>query len=225
MSASSARVAAVHRGGLELITESGTQAGFVTGRLRHEARSPVDLPAVGDHVTYDPESGAVHVGARAHERARARGAQRPRGAGPRRQRRPRGRRRVAEPRAQPRPHRAHAHAGRRRARRRAGRPLEGRPRRRPGRARGRGAGRARPAPRPVLPVSTVDGTGIDAVAALLGPGVTGVLLGASGVGKTTLLNALSGGDAGDRPDPRGRRPRPPHDHARASSSRSRAAAW
>jgi len=61
LSASSARVAAVHRGGLELITESGTQAGFITGRLRHAARSPLDLPAVGDHVTYDPGSGAVHA--------------------------------------------------------------------------------------------------------------------------------------------------------------------
>jgi ribosome biogenesis GTPase len=60
----------------------------------------------------------------------------------------------------------------------------------------------------VLPVSTVDGTGLDAVAAMLGPGVTGVLLGASGVGKTSLLNRLAGGDRATAPirasDDRGR---------------------
>ena len=56
-----ARVAAVHRGGLELITDAGPRAGFVTGRLRHAAATAVDLPAVGDYVTHDPESGAVHA--------------------------------------------------------------------------------------------------------------------------------------------------------------------
>jgi ribosome biogenesis GTPase len=45
---------------------------------------------------------------------------------------------------------------------------------------------------PVLPVSAVDGTGMDAVAALLEPRRTAVLLGTSGVGKSTLLNALLG---------------------------------
>jgi ribosome biogenesis GTPase / thiamine phosphate phosphatase len=60
----------------------------------------------------------------------------------------------------------------------------------------------------VLPLSIVDGTGVDAVEAMLGPGVTGVLLGASGVGKTSLLNRLAGGDRATAPvrgaDDRGR---------------------
>ena len=64
-----ARVAAVHRGGgLELITGAGPRAGFITGRLRHAAAGPLDLPAVGDWVACDPESGAVHA---VHERTSA----------------------------------------------------------------------------------------------------------------------------------------------------------
>ena len=45
---------------------------------------------------------------------------------------------------------------------------------------------------PALPVSAVDGSGLAAVRALLEPGRTAVLLGSSGVGKSTLLNALLG---------------------------------
>ena len=45
---------------------------------------------------------------------------------------------------------------------------------------------------PVLPVSALDGTGVDAVRALLEPRRTAVLLGTSGVGKSTLLNVLLG---------------------------------
>jgi ribosome biogenesis GTPase / thiamine phosphate phosphatase len=45
---------------------------------------------------------------------------------------------------------------------------------------------------PVLTVSAHDGTGVSAVTALLAPGITAVLLGSSGVGKSTLLNALLG---------------------------------
>jgi ribosome biogenesis GTPase len=43
-----------------------------------------------------------------------------------------------------------------------------------------------------LPVSVHDGTGLAALRALLAPGRTAVLLGTSGVGKSTLLNALLG---------------------------------
>ena len=45
---------------------------------------------------------------------------------------------------------------------------------------------------PVLPVSALDGTGMAELRARLEPGRTAVLLGTSGVGKSTLLNALLG---------------------------------
>ena len=44
----------------------------------------------------------------------------------------------------------------------------------------------------VLPVSSVTGAGIAAVRALLGPGRTGAMVGPSGVGKSSLANALAG---------------------------------
>jgi ribosome biogenesis GTPase / thiamine phosphate phosphatase len=45
---------------------------------------------------------------------------------------------------------------------------------------------------PVMTVSVRDGTGLAAVRGLLAPGITAVMLGTSGVGKSTLLNALLG---------------------------------
>jgi ribosome small subunit-dependent GTPase A len=44
----------------------------------------------------------------------------------------------------------------------------------------------------VLPVSSVTGEGVDAVRALLGPGRTAAMVGPSGVGKSSLANALAG---------------------------------
>ena len=44
----------------------------------------------------------------------------------------------------------------------------------------------------MLAVSAVTGEGMDALAALLKPGETAVLVGSSGVGKSTLVNALAG---------------------------------
>ncbi len=44
----------------------------------------------------------------------------------------------------------------------------------------------------VVAVSARDGVGLDTVLAQLGPGETGVLIGSSGVGKSTLVNALLG---------------------------------
>ena len=45
---------------------------------------------------------------------------------------------------------------------------------------------------PVHAISSLSGRGLDAVRALLGPGHTAVLLGSSGVGKSTLVNTLAG---------------------------------
>jgi ribosome biogenesis GTPase / thiamine phosphate phosphatase len=47
---------------------------------------------------------------------------------------------------------------------------------------------------PVVPVSNVTGVGVDEVEERLQPGRTAVLLGSSGVGKSTLLNRLAGDD-------------------------------
>jgi ribosome biogenesis GTPase len=47
---SPARVAGVHRGGLDLLGPAGPLAGHVSGRLRHAATAAADLPAVGDWV-------------------------------------------------------------------------------------------------------------------------------------------------------------------------------
>jgi ribosome biogenesis GTPase len=45
---------------------------------------------------------------------------------------------------------------------------------------------------PIFPLSNVTGEGLDALAERLEPGRTSVLLGSSGVGKSTLLNTLAG---------------------------------
>ncbi len=49
-----ARVAAEHRGAYRLLTADGEVDGEITGRLRHEARSRADYPAVGDWVAVRP---------------------------------------------------------------------------------------------------------------------------------------------------------------------------
>ena len=48
---------------------------------------------------------------------------------------------------------------------------------------------------PILLVSARSGRGLDAFRNALGPGMTGALLGSSGVGKSTLINALLGREA------------------------------
>jgi ribosome biogenesis GTPase len=47
---------------------------------------------------------------------------------------------------------------------------------------------------PILAVSAIDGTGLDDVRSHLAPGLTVALVGSSGVGKSTLINALAGRD-------------------------------
>ncbi len=51
-----ARVAAQHRGEYDVLTERGEQRAHVAGRLRHEASSGADLPAVGDWVALRDET-------------------------------------------------------------------------------------------------------------------------------------------------------------------------
>jgi ribosome biogenesis GTPase len=48
---------------------------------------------------------------------------------------------------------------------------------------------------PITPVSARNGWGLDALREVLDPGMTGALLGSSGVGKSTLVNALLGREA------------------------------
>ena len=65
---------------------------------------------------------------------------------------------------------------------------------------------------PVHAISSLTGEGLDEVTDLLGPGQTAVLLGSSGVGKSTLVNTLAGEELlATAGDPRGRQG-PPHDH-------------
>lgn len=51
-----------------------------------------------------------------------------------------------------------------------------------------------PLPAPVIVTSSVTGEGVNEVAAQLQPDLTGVVLGPSGVGKSSLINALAGVD-------------------------------
>ena len=51
-----ARVAAQHRGGYDVLTEGGERRVRLTGRLRHEAASAAELPAVGDWVALRDET-------------------------------------------------------------------------------------------------------------------------------------------------------------------------
>jgi len=56
-----ARVAAEHRGRLDLAGAAGALTGAPSGRLRHAAVTAADLPAVGDWVAADPATGVVHA--------------------------------------------------------------------------------------------------------------------------------------------------------------------
>ncbi len=56
-----ARVAVQHRGGYGVLAELGELPALVAGRLRHEARGPADLPAVGDWVALEPRDGEATI--------------------------------------------------------------------------------------------------------------------------------------------------------------------
>jgi ribosome biogenesis GTPase len=186
-----ARVAAVHRGRLALLAAGGAISAAPSGHMKHAAATAADLPAVGDWVAVDPSAGVVH------ELLPRRG----------------GIARAAHGRAEPQVLAANVDLAlvvgslnRDLNMRRLERflalaadaeaealvvlskaDLSGDP-----------AGRAIDVRAalggcvPVLAISVVDGSGMEALRARLRPGRTAVLLGSSGVGKTTLLNHLTG---------------------------------
>jgi ribosome biogenesis GTPase len=187
-----ARVAAVHRGRLDLATAGGALAGATAGRLRHAAVTAADLPAVGDWVAADPDTGTVH-------------ALLPRRGGIARA--------AGDGRAEPQVLAANVDLALvvgslnrdlnvRRLERfltlaadaeaealvvlsKADLSVDAAAEALDVRAALGGAV-------PVLAISVIDGTGLEALEAWLRPGLTTVLLGSSGVGKTTLLNHLTG---------------------------------
>jgi ribosome biogenesis GTPase len=188
-----ARVAAAHRGRLDLLAESGPLAGRVSGRLRHAAARAADLPAVGDWVAADPESGVVHAvlprrggisradpGGRAEAQVLAANVDVALLLGS--LNRDLNVRRLERLLTLAADARAEAVVVLSKA------DLAADPWQRVADVR-----LALGATVPVIAISTHAGTGLDALAAWLQPGVTAVVLGSSGVGKTTLLNALSDG--------------------------------
>ena len=188
-----ARVAAAHRSRLDLIGPQGDLAGRLAGRLRHAAQAAADLPVVGDWVAVDPATGVVH-------------AVLPRRGGIAR----------AEPGGRSEPQVLAANVDVALLVGSLNRDLN---MRRLERLLTLAAdARAEPvvvlskadlvtdpwahvadvrlalgATVPVIAVSVQAGTGLEALTAWLRRGATAVVLGSSGVGKTTLLNALSGG--------------------------------
>ncbi|HKH16482.1 MAG TPA: ribosome small subunit-dependent GTPase A [Solirubrobacteraceae bacterium] len=187
-----ARVAAVHRGRLELLSATGALAGAPSGRMIHGAATAADLPAVGDWVAADPESGVVHAllprqGGLARAAGHGRGEPQVLAANVdlalvvgslNRDLNVRRLERFLTVAADA---EADALVVLSKA------DLSGDPAGRALDVRAALGGTV-----PVLAVSVVDGSGIATLEAWLAPGRTAVLLGSSGVGKTTLLNHLSG---------------------------------
>jgi ribosome biogenesis GTPase len=188
-----ARVAAVHRGGIDLLGAGGPLRGRVPGRLRHAAVDPADLPAVGDWVAVDPATGDIAAvlarrGGIARRAADGRPVAQVLAANVdvalvvsslnRELNLPRLERHLA----------LAADAGAEAVVVLSKADLETDPDARAGEVAAALGGHV-----PVLAVSVVSGSGLDRLGAWLRPGVTAVLLGSSGVGKTTLRNALAGG--------------------------------
>jgi ribosome biogenesis GTPase / thiamine phosphate phosphatase len=188
-----ARVAAAHRGRLDLLAADGPIAASLAGRLRHEAGSPVDLPAVGDWVAVDPAGGIVHAvlprrGGIARAAADGKSEAQVLAANVDialvlgSLNRDLSVRRLERMLTLAADARADAVVVLSKA------DLDPDPP-----ARVADVRLALGATVPVLALSVHAGTGLEALAGWLRPGVTTVLLGSSGVGKTTLLNALTGG--------------------------------
>ncbi len=190
-----ARVSLVHGDVVSLETAEGPRAGTIPGRLRHRAASPLDLPTVGDWIALDAATGSVL--AVLHRRStliRAGGGATtwPQALAAnvdlvlvmsslnRDLTVPRLQRMLTIAAAAP----AEAVVVLTKS------DLSDDPAAEVGKVRGELAGVA-----PVLALSLRDGTGLEALEAFLRPGVTAVLLGSSGVGKTTLRNRLSFADA------------------------------
>ena len=187
-----ARVAAVHRGQLALITTSGPLAGIPAGRLTHDAATAADLPAVGDWVAAESATGVVHAvlprrGGIARAAADGRSAPQVLAANVdlalvvgslNRDLNVRRIERFLALAADAEAETAVLLSKADLSPDPAGAALEVRA--------------ALGGTVPVLAVSVVDGTGLDALDAWLAPGRTAVLLGSSGVGKTSLLNHLTG---------------------------------
>jgi ribosome biogenesis GTPase len=187
-----ARVAAVHRGRLDMMAAAGPLTGVPAGRLSHDAATAAELPAVGDWVATDPATGLVQeLLPRKGGMARAAGDGRAepqvlaanvdlalvvgslnRDFNLRRLERFLTLAADAEAEALVVLSKADLSADP------AGEALDVRA--------------ALGGSVPVLAISVVDGTGMEALGAWLQPGRTAVLLGSSGVGKTTLLNHLTG---------------------------------
>jgi ribosome biogenesis GTPase / thiamine phosphate phosphatase len=204
---SPARVAGVHRGSLDLLGAAGPLAGHASGRLRHAAASPADLPAVGDWVAVDGDA-VVHAvlprrggiaradpGGRAEAQVLAANVDVVLVVGS--LNRDLNVRRLERMLTLAADARAESVVVLSKA------DLVADPWGEVTDVRLALGGTV-----PVIPISTHAGTGLDALQAWLRPGATAVLLGSSGVGKTTLLNALSGGDRVTAPireaDDRGR---------------------
>jgi ribosome biogenesis GTPase len=188
-----ARVAGAHRGRLDLLTAAGPLAGHAAGRLRHAAASAADLPAVGDWVAVDPAGGVVHAvlprrggiaradpGGRSEAQVLAANVDVALVLGS--LNRDLNVRRLERMLTLAADARAEAVVVLSKA------DLVSDPWEQVADVRLALGGTV-----PVLALSVHAGTGLDALAPWLRPGATAVLLGSSGVGKTTLLNAVSGG--------------------------------
>jgi ribosome biogenesis GTPase / thiamine phosphate phosphatase len=188
-----ARVAAAHRGRLDLATGAEPLSGSPSGRLTHAAETAADLPAVGDWVAADPASGVVHAVLPRHggiARAAGDGRAEPQVLAANVDvvlvvgslNRDFNLRRIERFLALAADAQADAVVVLSKA------DLSPDPAATALDTRAALGGTV-----PVLTISVVDGTGLDALGAWLAPGRTAVLLGSSGVGKTTLLNHLTGG--------------------------------